>query len=315
MGSFLKFNYALRPAKQVERKMLVEALLRLASCDYPIHDYTYLGFGSVYYADFQVFNRYLYIDSMICVEAGDIPKRMAFNRPLGDIELRMERLAETIPCLDRDRRYFAWLDYDVPLCRDVLSDVRSLTAILAPGSILVVTVDAEARVRFEPPYDDLNADQIRELRVAELAEELDAFVDISVADYDNSTLPDRFAEALASAIRQEASDRGDVQFSQLFNYKYRDGAQMLSLGGVLDHPERVAALETDDFMRWEHLNQDTSPAMIAVPPLTANERLELEHWVTTVTGAGELPFELDDNLVAAFAKYRRYYPQYFESIT
>ena len=78
--SFEQINYLLRPSKQVERKLFVEMFLKLAQVGYDVPSYTYVGLGSVYFADFLLFNKYLYIDNMICVEHADIPNRMKFNK-------------------------------------------------------------------------------------------------------------------------------------------------------------------------------------------------------------------------------------------
>jgi len=63
----------------------------------------------VYYADFILFHKYLYLDRMICVEGQPVPKRMAFNKPFDFIRLEMKRVAEIIPDLDRAVKYIAWL--------------------------------------------------------------------------------------------------------------------------------------------------------------------------------------------------------------
>ncbi len=166
--SYLKLNYALRPSKQVERKLLVEAMQKLSHEGLPISDYTYLGFGAPFYADFQVFHRYLFIDKMICVEGGSIPKRMIFNKPFGFIELRLDMLSKVLPSLDREARYLAWPDYDQPLGEDQMADVRQLASVLAPGSVLLVTVEADARLRVEPPEEDMTGDEIRAARAEEI---------------------------------------------------------------------------------------------------------------------------------------------------
>ena len=80
-ASFTRFNYLVRPSKQVERKLFIEAFHRLAVGGFAWSDYIYVGLGSVYFADFILFHKYLYINRMICVEAESIPKRMRFNRP------------------------------------------------------------------------------------------------------------------------------------------------------------------------------------------------------------------------------------------
>jgi hypothetical protein len=79
--SFKQFDYSLRPSKQVERKAMVEVLLSLSKAGYNIPDYGYIGFGSVYYVDFIMFHKYLFINKMVCVEWGDIERRMRFNKP------------------------------------------------------------------------------------------------------------------------------------------------------------------------------------------------------------------------------------------
>lgn len=67
-NSFKQFHYGLRPSKQIERKIMIEVFLRLSKEGYNISDYTYLGFGSVYYVDFVMFHKYLFMEEMICVE-------------------------------------------------------------------------------------------------------------------------------------------------------------------------------------------------------------------------------------------------------
>src|SRR6478672_6193590 len=94
--SFEKFDYLLRPSKQVERKLLIEALHHLVECGYPIYNYTYVGLGSVYYADFVLFHKYLYIDKMICAEWGSINRRMKFNKPFPFVRLVMKPVSEVI---------------------------------------------------------------------------------------------------------------------------------------------------------------------------------------------------------------------------
>ena len=121
--SFKQFNYGLRPSKHVERKAMVEVLLRLAKAGYIINEYTYLGFGSPYYIDFVLFHKFLFIDDMICIEWGDIPRRMKFNKPFKCIKLKMGALLNHIPSLSTRKKYLVWLDYDRPLDPELLQDI------------------------------------------------------------------------------------------------------------------------------------------------------------------------------------------------
>ncbi len=56
--SYEKIHYGLRPAKNIERKMMCECFWRL-SAFHPVHNYRYIGFGSVYFSDFLLFHKVL----------------------------------------------------------------------------------------------------------------------------------------------------------------------------------------------------------------------------------------------------------------
>src|SRR5437879_6001532 len=121
--SFKQFHYGLRPSKQVERKIMIEVLLRLSNVGYSLSDYTYLGFGSPYYVDFVMFHKYLFIENMICVEWGDIEKRMKFNKPFKFIKLLLGALLTHIPRIQPTKKYLVWLDYDRSLDLEILKDI------------------------------------------------------------------------------------------------------------------------------------------------------------------------------------------------
>ena len=146
VDSFNKFNYWLRPSKQVERKILIDKMLGLAHCGYRISDYRYLGFGSIYYVDFIMFHKFLSIQSMDCVEHSTIPRRMRFNKPYKFIKLRLRPYAQ-FACKIRTRiPYLVWLDYDYPVTDNLLLDIDGTMQRLKRGSIFLVTVDGRARL-------------------------------------------------------------------------------------------------------------------------------------------------------------------------
>ena len=66
-GSYRMVNYALRPAKAIERQMMGEALRRLHPFQ-RVEAYRYVGFGSIYFSDFQLVHRTLGLNSMISIE-------------------------------------------------------------------------------------------------------------------------------------------------------------------------------------------------------------------------------------------------------
>ena len=145
-NSFKQFDYSLRPSKQVERKIMIEVLLRLSKANYTVSDYKYLGFGSPFYVDFVMFHKYLFIEKMVCVEWGDVERRMRFNKPFKFIKLRLGSLSKHIPMMRPSENFLVWLDYDRPLDQEMVQDIRDTLSRLGRGSIFIVTIDARPRL-------------------------------------------------------------------------------------------------------------------------------------------------------------------------
>ena len=309
--SFVRFNYLLRPSKQVERKLFIEALHRLSIGGFDIRDYTYLGFGSVYYADFVLFHRYLYVDSMICVEAEDIPMRMEFNKPFDFITLRMKRVSDVLPELDREKKHIVWLDYDYQLGESVLQDVEGCLQVLAPESIVIVTVDAEPRLD-GANEDGVTDEQRRDVTLARFRAELGRYVpgEIKRNVMSKGGLPKFFASVLRTKLKESAEQKGRT-FYHLFNYQYADGAQMLSVGGMIGDVRTREKLEGSRVFDLGFVGDMEEPEVISVPPLTLREK----HWLDqNLKTEKELEFELKPELLASFRKYYRHYPTYYETL-
>ena len=101
--SYLKVSYDLRPAKQIERRMFIDALQRLALADVPISQYQYTGLGSIYFVDFVLFHKLLGMESLLSVEHDTkIARRIEFNRPFRQVTVAMKPISEVIPQLSRD---------------------------------------------------------------------------------------------------------------------------------------------------------------------------------------------------------------------
>jgi len=123
--SYLKVQYDLRPAKQVERRMLIDAFHMLAMANFPIRDYQYTGFGSVYFVDFILFHKLLGIKRMVSVEHSEkVENRVKFNRPYAFVDIVIGSASELIPRLSPDLKHILWLDYDDVLSASHLADIR-----------------------------------------------------------------------------------------------------------------------------------------------------------------------------------------------
>src|SRR5436190_20210322 len=125
LGSSFGVQYDLRPAKQVERRMVIDACQLLSLANFPIRDYQYTGFGSFYFVDFILFHKLLGIRDMVSVERDTrIKKRIKYNCPFACVELLMTSSTAVIPTLSQDKKHILWLDYDSVLSANHILDVR-----------------------------------------------------------------------------------------------------------------------------------------------------------------------------------------------
>ena len=227
--SYEHINYNLRPAKQIERKMLCEAFRRLCAFG-SLTSYRYVGFGSIYFRDFVLLHRDLGIPNMISIEGDPVnEKRFQFNCPFGCIKLRFGHSNEVLPELTWDVRTILWLDYDYPLDSRVLTDVSWFCANAISGSVLVITVDA----RVESPADALDdfCQRIGPERIPPGTRSKD------LAGWGFARLCRR---VITNHIDEELNRRNGGRmrgtrylYRQLFHFHYEDSAKMLTVGGLL----------------------------------------------------------------------------------
>src|ERR1041385_4655404 len=285
-ASYRVINYALRPAKAIERRMLCTAFERLHPFQ-RVQAYRYLGFGSIYFSDFQLVHRALGITDMLSIEK-DVSAKACFRlkRPYMCIRLKFATSAEVLPNINWRRRSIIWLDYDDRLNNEILGDIATVCLRAASGSVLVVTVNAQADA--EPASEDRDAYQQQtgklfdlgdyRLRIAKalLGEKLPAGT--NGADLRGQEIASMFREVVHNMIAEQISMRNTalpanekVRYRQLFHFRYKDGAQMLTVGGVLyreadEQKCRACAFEALPFIRG-----GPEPCNIKAPCLTPKE--------------------------------------------
>ena len=315
--SYEKVNYVIRPSKQIERKLFMEAVHCLSRSGYPLSEYTYLGFGSVYYADFILFHKYLYIDHMICVEAADIPVRMTFNKPYDFNKLEMRPVSNIIANISPKKKYLAWLDYDVPLDMDIISDVDGFLGTLGPGSILILTIEAEPRVPDSVREDESSKKSEDDLLLMYFQQKLGLYLsrNIKSADISRSELPNLLAEIIRAVIENQMLSRKGLEFHELFNFRYSDGTQMLTLGGMIEKKSNKEQLNRSGIYDLDFIRPGGRPLAISVPPLTLREK----HLLDQKIGSGPISLnkpslEFKSEWLENYKKYYKHYPIFHEAL-
>ena len=100
---------------------------------------------------------------------------------------------------------------------------------------------------------------------------------ISDSDFGKSELPNITRNLLFEAFRRASVRRG-VKFQPIFNFQYKDGHTMISVGGMITtHSERkVLRGSTLDETIYYRPDAKQEPYTIRVPRLTRKERIHLD---------------------------------------
>ena len=304
--SYKQVFYDLRPGKQVERRMIMDALGRLMNGGIPIRDYQYTGLGSIYFFDFILLYKLFGLRRFLSVEYDtDITKRVAFNKPFEPIELRMAPIGDVIPDLDPSLRHLIWLDYDDRLTNSMLLDASVAANHLSPESLLLVTVDVE------PPH---GADT-PEGRAEYVREEAGAFLpfDFDIEWCTQSRYPGTNLAIIANAIATGLAVRG-VEFLPLFRFVYADGHEMVTLGGMIGDAAVEQRIDACDWSEAYYLRRgdDDDLYRIRVPRLTRRERLLLDQHMPGDPQWRPRAFELSREELSDYREIHRFYPLYGE---
>jgi hypothetical protein len=304
--SYRRINYALRPAKNVERKLIADTLVRLNRIT-PVKDMRYIGLGSVYFADFSMFHRRLGFNEMHSIEEStdlDIRKRFEFNRPF-DTKLHFSHTNSALPQIAWDRPSVVWLDYDDQFDAFMLSDINTIVTLASFPCVLIISVNVE------PGGPDG-----RRARLLEHAGDLLPRAVKSDADLGGAKLGNAIKSILVQGIQLALADRNGVrssdpvQYEQIFHFRYADGAKMLTIGGLLFPASEQDEIANCDFHALPHVRRGDDSFDITVPKLTVRETLNLDSQLPTdgsIQTPGVSRTELD-----LYAQLYRYLPSYVD---
>jgi len=309
MPSYRHIHYALRPAKNVERKLIVETMQRLSRIvDVP--RMRYVGMGSVYFADFSLFHRRLGISEMHSIEhAGTeaLQERLKFNRPY-HTNLHFTVTSDALPTIPWDMPSLVWLDYDGKLSDRILTDLEIVVSTCSVPTVLVVTVNVEPG-HHEGRYDDFVSNVSEELLPAYVRSDAD-LAGRKMGDVSRNVMSVLVHDSLA--IRNGVlSPEERILAPQLLHFRYKDGARMLTVAWLLhsaNWQERVASCNLSEL---PFTSQGDEPFEISVPKLTVRETLHLDSQLPasgTISSPGVAAADL-----TAYSRLYRYLPSFVDA--
>ena len=313
MPSFDVVNYAIRPNKAVERKIVFSGLVKLLHVlDLSLH--RYVGLGSLWFVDFLMAHKLLGIASMVSIEQTEIGyKRSTFNCPLSCIDVIHGETALVIPTLGLENTpSVVWFDYDSSLPGPVLGDIGKLAPRCAPNSILMVTINAK---KDELPTKDENGDSIdEETSLRRIAGDL-VPTPLPSKRLQRQNYPKLVCEVLANQFHSATVNSGRAEtFIKLFDLVYSDGTPMVTVGGIIAapaHAQAIRALVASP--EWAGILSEP----ISIPPLTVKEKLALDRMMPSPNSPTEeqmnkIGFQLKREQIDMYHRHYLHYPMFGE---
>jgi hypothetical protein len=271
--SFEKINYSLRPNKNVQRKLIANLL------DHVLHspqlrdlEYRYIGMGSPWFSDFVLMHRVLGIRDMISMERQvNRAKRMKFNRPFSNIKIRIGSTTEILPTIGFKKPTIIWLDYDDHLKDYMFEDVDLTLRKLEKGSVIVITVNAEFSQLQNVKEEGKVLDPAEVLRMIAG----DATPNPLKNRLNNNHFPSVVGEILSNTIRSKLLLRG-LDYYSFFNFFYKDGARMVTVGGMIVDSGLVEVLDRMNLRVRFPWIAENGQASLQLPHLTVKEKMRFD---------------------------------------
>jgi len=330
-SSFEKINYTLRPNKCVERKMMCEALGRLAFVE-PLENYRYIGFGSPYFADFALFHRNLGINDLISIEKEESKKsRFEFNIPFSAIKMKYGLSTTVLPNLELGKRKnIIWLDYDDKLSDFMFADIDTVFANAAAGSFFIISVNVEQEFQ---KLSDIGATRQteKEFRLQKLIERVGQSripMEFLSVNFNTKNLSEVSYEMINRQIartlvnRNGAKRRDKLYYQQILNFEYKDNAAILTVGGIIYSSVEKRKFQQMAFQKLPFYMSKNVNFRINCPHLTAREikaldralpaSLEVEKGKFKNEVLKKIPLSITD--IKNYAEIYRYYPNFAETI-
>lgn len=315
-GSDQKINYQVRPAKSIERKMLCDLIreMQLIRAD---DEMRYIGLGAKYFTDFLLLHNEFGVTDMISIEAEKERQiRYDFNKPLKCIQMWYGTTNEILPQIEGfdEKMNLIWLDYDNAFDDTMLIDIETICRNIDVGSMFFISCNYSFKGGIP-------------------SEKMESFKN-SVGDYFDDTIEKKYYSTKKIPIiikklidtqiynvieMRNRLDQRNLEYLQLLFLTYKDGAPMMTIGGVLvDNELKIKIANRKLYEKYLFTSCDETIFAIDIPKLTNKEiQLILEN-----IPISKDEFECDEEKfhgiqyeeICKFEKIYRYYPYYSEGV-
>lgn len=313
-GSDQKINYQVRPAKSIERKMLCDVIreIQLIRAD---GEMRYIGLGAKYFTDFLLLHNEFGVTDMISIEAEKERQiRYEFNKPLKCIQMLYGTTNEVLPQIGSfdEKMNLIWLDYDNSFEESMLRDLETICRNIDVGSMFLISCNYS--YKGEKPTE----------KMLSFRQSVGDFFDekIEKNNYSSKRIPYVIKKLIDQRINEiieirNRLDQSNLEYLQLIFLKYKDGAPMMTIGGILvDGTLKKKILKRKLFDKYSFMSCDERLFDIDIPKLTNKEiQLILKNLPISreeYDAQRNMFYGIEYEEVCKFEKIYRYYPYYSE---
>ncbi len=343
--SYKKVNYLLRLRKQIERKIFIDILLKIEKFPRfytPLRNYLYFGLGSIYYADFILFHKFLGITDMLSVDYSEEEQRFKFNKPYNFIKFERKlstKGLEKIYNSDelRNEQLLIWLDYDRKFARNyvqqyMLDDLSYVGKLAKKYDIFIVTIECwESRREIDSFFEKIDSWRQKDLAFKSILEVVYKKYkkSIETMSYRSKEIkPEELSTIiLGDIIRKYIQDKiggRDLHVFQIFHFYYKDTAPMYSFGCIfVPEDDRNMFKGYCKDKKITIYNDGAIPEKIDCPIITPKEKYFIDSYISIKDGEEPIiknkkdivtKIGLGEYYIERYRKYYKYYPQFFEAL-
>ncbi|WP_114633436.1 O-methyltransferase [Vibrio splendidus] len=315
-------NYGVRPAKNIERKMMRDMFLRLFPfC--PLPEYQYVGLGAKYFVDFFLFHKSLHIDKMISIE-GDTNnrKRYHFNKPFDCIDIKFGHSNTVLPKINLDSKSIIWMDYDSRFNISMLDDLSIVISKLQSGSIFCLSYNSEVYTRDElkdssgklaaDAYKQKFTEIVGEDNIPQSFDERGWTRQSNFSGFLYNSIIARLNRSLQERNDRLINDEEKLHVKQVMYFDYADGSRMETLGFVLYKVDELKLVDACNFEGLPFFKSGKESFTIKTPNLTQKEIRHLSEKMPNfdISLLDQNIFSVKD--VTAFSELYKYFPAFNE---
>lgn len=309
--------YDLRPSKQTERLLLLDAIRAITQCiGIPSQQYSYIGFGGNKFYDFLMAHKYLGINKLTSIEHdSNMHKRANYSKPFDFIDVRNENVSRYLSCTDLNKNNILWLDYDGQLQEDTISDIDALGNKLQANDFLFITLNSHPIAWGANESSEQKVERIKKM-FGEYANTIER-EDVTPTGFKNAIF-----KILNSALRHTFATKTAAEFYPFFSVTYSDNAQMVTYGGCLLETGQVPGVRSAIESRFPFLlNKSGNFFEIKLSNLSQQERILFDLAATSTKATEKSKYHkslnklgFHDEEINRHQELLRYIPRYVEAL-